>query len=110
VTGMGGNSGAIKPSPTGGIVLHRDPHAHGDVAEFTGKIEALIYDRFGDFAGFLLEETRDGHIAEFESRQPGIAALAGAAWEDGITVSVRASHADEHRPTSILFRREAGPL
>lgn len=40
---------------------------HGEL-EFTGKIAGLIYDRFGDFDGFLLLSER-GHERRFYARE-----------------------------------------
>lgn len=119
VNDLGGNSGTIVPSPTGGIVKWPPPghpgrpgHPHlpdhGDVQEFVGKIEALVHDRFGDFEGFVLEERHTGDFIRFESRQPGIAELAKEAWGHDIAVSIVTAHDDWHRPTGIVFRRNAG--
>jgi hypothetical protein len=72
--------------------------------EFTGKIEALIYDRFGDFAGFKLR-TEQGHEHEFRGRELAIETLVKGAWIERSVVSV---HVEEHRrdwPTSIVLRR-----
>lgn len=58
VDGLGGNSSTVIPSPYGAI-----PQPRHRRCEHTGKIEALIYDRLGDFEGFrLLTEHGDGTI------------------------------------------------
>jgi hypothetical protein len=65
VAGLGGNPGAIKPSPGGvlpfPIVRGAEPYEH------TGKIVAISYDRFGDFDGFKL--------LTFEGREFGFRSL-----------------------------------
>src|SRR5277367_6053652 len=59
ILGMGGDPAKILPSPLGtanqpigqrGLpILHP---VHPDEHKFVGKVEAVIYDRFGDFEGF----------------------------------------------------------
>ena len=58
VHGFGGDPGKIPPSP-GGIVPGlpkppKPPHRREEMIEVTGKVVSLIYDRFGDFAGFVV--------------------------------------------------------
>ena len=109
VGGLGGNPGKILPSPSGNVPGHplphpRPPHHRPDIIEFTGKVVALVYDRFGDFDGFKLL-TEHGHEHEFRGREPAIEALVKGAWIERSVISV---HVDEHRrefPTSIVLRR-----
>src|SRR6185312_12224407 len=49
VTVFGGDPGQISPSPTGDGRKPPGP-APADEASFTGKISALVFDHFGDFA------------------------------------------------------------
>ena len=75
VGGFGGNPGQIPPSPSGnvpGVPPSRPPphHRREEIIEFTGKVVSLIYDRFGDFAGFRLL-TEHGHEHEFRGREHG---------------------------------------
>ena len=109
VGGFGGNPGKIPPSPSGNVPGHPihpqpPPHHRPGIMEYTGKVVALIYDRFGDFAGFkLLSE--HGHEHEFHGREPAIEALVKSAWIERSVISV---HVEEHRrehPTSIVLRR-----
>src|SRR5262249_8105105 len=66
---LGGDPGTIQPSPSGdgGGKPHPRPE---DQDCFTGKIAGLIYDRFGDFEGFVLN-TREGE-RKYYSREKDI--------------------------------------
>jgi hypothetical protein len=48
IDGLGGNIGTIEPSPYGPQPLPK-PIERG--REHTGKVDGLVYDRFGDFGG-----------------------------------------------------------
>jgi hypothetical protein len=109
VGGFGGKPGQIPPSPSGTVPGHPThplpaPHHAAGLIEFTGKVIALIYDRFGDFAGFKLL-TEHGHEHEFHGREPAVEGLVKGAWIERSVISV---HVEEHRrewPTSIVLRR-----
>jgi len=83
---------------------HEHHHHHDDDERqgYTGKITGLIYDRAGDFDGFLLD-TDDGQRA-FDSREPGIEDVAGRAWSERILTSVYADAAEPWRPVRIVLR------
>ena len=112
---MGGNPGAIKPSPTGGIIPGRggthgggagmgDGHDGGDDRyEVTGKIEGLMHDRFGDFEGFVLALRSSGEHRRLYSHEDGIAALAERAWQHRTTVSVLTADEHSERPIEIIL-------
>ncbi len=91
VQGMGGDPGTIPPSGTGQVpgVGHKERRE-----EFTGKVAGLIYDRFGDFEGFLLE-TGDCDERRFASREGRMERVVREAWENRATVRVIV---DSHRP------------
>jgi hypothetical protein len=107
VGGFGGDPGQIPPSPSGNVPggpPHHPHHRREEIIELTGKVVSLIYDRFGDFAGFRLL-TEHGHEHEFHGREPAVEALAKSAWIERSVISV---HVEEHRrehPTSIVLRR-----
>jgi hypothetical protein len=110
VGGFGGKPGQIPPSQSGNVPghfppPHRPPHPGLEpVIEFTGKVVSLIYDRFGDFAGFRLL-TEHGHEHEFRGREEAVEALVKSAWIERSVISV---HVEGHRrewPTSIVLRR-----
>jgi Pro-kumamolisin, activation domain len=103
VQGLGGRPNAIQPSQWG--TFEPKPSAKGRrTAEYTGKVEGLTYDRFGDFEGFLLlTETGDAHV--FRSREAGIQALARFAWEDRVLITVLTGDEARDVPASIILRR-----
>jgi hypothetical protein len=95
VKAFGGNPAQIKPSPTGYVGPHHPTHGqpepfpgprHGQVA-YTGKIERLIFDRFGDFEGFVLR-TEHGVEMQFRSHELRVAELARWIWQARIRTTV----------------------
>jgi hypothetical protein len=112
ISGLGGDPAKITPSPTG--IYWRNPvqpvhghghgHGHGKTHDHTGKIEGIIYDRFGDFEGFLLL-TEHGEEILFRTHESEIEELVRFAWEDRIAITVVTDHHDPERPVSIILRR-----
>src|SRR5262249_60456590 len=104
----GGRPGNSRPRPpAAGRAVDPpcpEPPPHHRREEFTGKVVSLIYDRFGDFAGFRLL-TEHGHEHEFRGREQLVEALVKSAWIERSVISV---HVEEYRrdwPTSIVLRR-----
>ena len=102
VKAFGGDPARIGPSPTGQPGPHHPPHrqpepfpgpGHGQVAH-TGKIERLVFDRFGDLEGFVLR-TDHGEEKQFRSREEHVAELARWAWQARIRTTVLA---EVHEP------------
>jgi phospholipase C len=90
VDGLGGDAGDIQPSATGKLPATAGRgHRHGDHAGSleTGKIEALVFDHFGDFEGFILENGA-GERRTFHSRERNVEEVARRAWQEGIRTSV----------------------
>lgn len=87
VSGMGGDPGQVPATGTGIWERH---HHHQDRRQYTGKIERLTYDRFGDFEAFTLE-TETGAERRFASREPHLAELARRAWQERWRVEVVAA-------------------
>jgi hypothetical protein len=113
VLGFGGDPGQIKPSPTGDVGPNHRPHRHKEqVCEerrsFTGKPEGLIFDRFGDFEGFILD-TEDGDH-KFFSHEKGIEELAERAWRERLRITVWVERDEPHRPLSIVVRQPPVPF
>jgi Pro-kumamolisin, activation domain len=108
ITGMGGNPSQILPSPLGtanqpiGQPVHRKVHHPED--EFTGKVEAVIYDRFGDYSGFVMR-TEHGEERRFHGHEHEVEELVVHAWEDRIVISVGVGAGDPHWPAEIILRR-----
>lgn len=103
VQNLGGDPNKIPPSVTGyhPLPVHGLGKAH---EEFTGKVIAIIYDRFGDFEGFRLL-TEEGHEMSFHGREPEVESLIYRAWEERILITVRVHAHDRHWPASIIYRR-----
>ena len=116
VGAFGGDPTHVLPDPTGTRPgghdhPHRDrDHHHIPCLEHgvrvTGKITGLIYDRFGDFDGFLLD-TEDGERA-FRSREHEMEDLAKLAWTQRIMVTVLAEHRHSCELISLILRGHPG--
>jgi hypothetical protein len=109
VSFMGGDPVKVYPSPTGVWQMPYHPGGgrsggHGGHGEggrgpgepepergtdITGKVDALIYDHFGDFAGFVLE-TFHGHKHRFYSREVRIEERVRRACDDRLITTVLA--------------------
>jgi hypothetical protein len=104
VDSLGGDASGIQASSTGAVSFLSPP---GEQTTWRGKIEALSYDRFGDFEGFRLK-TDGGTQQIFRSRERHIADVARWAWQERIrvTIFVRKSEPDVperidlHAPTN----------
>ena len=96
VTFMGGDPAQIPATGTG--ILAPTQRERRSV----GKVESVLYDRFGDFEGFTLE-TMDGDYRRFSSREPAIALLVTRAWEHRYRICVIVDASRPHRPVSIEF-------
>ena len=99
--GIGGDPEGIPPS-LGGYRPGRpvcEPDEHR--LAFTGKVVSLVYDRFGDFCGFVLD-TEDG-ARRFAAREPEIERVVNRAWAERILTSVFAERHAPHRPEEIVL-------
>jgi hypothetical protein len=107
---FGGDPTKILPSPTG-QVGHKHHHRHHEREKrmaFTGKIAGLIFDRFGDFEGFLLDTEECER--EFFSREKDIEKLAERVWRERLRVTVWTECDSPHRPLSIIVRQPPVPF
>ena len=105
ITTFGGDPSGIAPSPRGDGGPKRGLKGERRF-ERTGKIASLLYDRFGDFEGFVLD-TEDGDRA-YESRERDMEALVERAWRERLRLSVWAERDAPHRPSRIALRRPQG--
>jgi len=108
VNGFGGNAGLIPPSGTGNLPgqgRKPEPGKGEGLREFSGKISGLIYDHFGDFEGFMLEEGCE-RPRRFRSREYRVARILRDAWHDRATVIVVTSVGDECCPIRIIVGGE----
>jgi hypothetical protein len=109
VGAFGGNPIEIWPSPTGeGRPQHRPVGSGDHVREYTGKIDGLIFDHFGDFEGFWLETSEGKH--EFASREAAIRTLAERAWRERLRISIFVEGDKPKRPLTIVLREPPASL
>jgi hypothetical protein len=110
VKGMGGDPNAIQPDGTGHVGptpggddddggFGVDAHGRGQA---TGKVSGLVYDHFGDFAGFLVE-VGCGPVLRFQSRECRVEALVRRAWAERATITVTHDRRHPHCPLEIIF-------
>ena len=108
VKGFGGDPCLILPSGTGALPGDGKQHepCHGDqLVKFAGKLAGLVYDHFGDFEGFILEEGCD-HVRRFHCRGHRLAHVLREAWKDRATVTVLTDSCDESCPIEVIVGGE----
>jgi hypothetical protein len=116
VDGSGGDANSVRPSLQGVPPKrrHRErPHRHPErvherLSGHTGKISGLIFDRFGDFDGFLLD-TEDGEL-RFVSREADMRDLGERAWRERLRITVWNEDEEPDRPLIIILRDPPAPL
>ena len=109
VQGLGGDPGEILPSPTGdGRRKHRRHEEGEERHAYTGKIAGLIFDRFADFEGFVLD-TEDGEH-KFFSHEKNMEELTARAWRERLRITVNAEHDQPHRPLTIIVGEPCTPF
>ena len=86
VRGLGGDPDSVEPSSTGNPPRKRPGGGHDHPALFTGKVEALYYDCFGDFTGFMMKSCEERF--RFRACEPGVERVVRAACHDRDTISV----------------------
>ena len=110
VSSLGGDPSQILPTPSGdGGHQPELPKPPGEHARFSGKIAGLIFDRFGDFEGFILDTEEEGERT-FHSREKEVAELVERAWRERLRITVFAEHHEPHRPFSIIIREPPVPF
>jgi hypothetical protein len=118
VRSFGGDPGQIMPSPLGNGVRgwHGHPghpghpghlphpgHPEHGLDSYTGKIDGIVYDHFGDFEAFILE-TNDGERYRFDSRETRVHSTVRRAWESRITATVVVRDSHPQRMLEIILR------
>jgi len=73
------------------------------VEETCGKVSAIIYDHFGSFEGFIVEE-ESAHQRRFFTREPPMLSLVERAWIDRIHVCVVSEKSEPDIPRRVIFR------
>ncbi len=99
---FGGDPSQIEPSPEGNGTPKHAPKG-GKRFERTGKIAGLIYDRFGDFEGFILD-AEEGERT-YDSRERDMERLVERAWRERIRLSVWAEQEAPQRPLRVVLHR-----
>jgi hypothetical protein len=110
VVSFGGDPAAIPPSQTGDVptkepLQPRPPFTPVGKCEFTGKVVAIHYDRFGDFCGFtiLSEEGREHCLRGCEH---AVEELVRRAWTERNVVNVLVEEHDRYWPVTITLRQQ----
>jgi len=100
IRGMHGDPDKIKPSPWG--VVEEPSREQKRVQSFTGKVDGIVYDHFGDFEAFVLE-TLEGEHRRFVSHEPNVLKLVHRAWAHRILTTVMVRHHRPERPIEIIL-------
>jgi len=106
---LGHDPNTIPPSQVGNVPGKR-PVPPGPPAppvgkhEYTRKVVAMHYDRFGDFCGFVIL-SEAGHEHRFLGREHAIEELVRRAWIERTVVSVLAEEHDRGWPVTLVLRR-----
>jgi hypothetical protein len=119
VAGLGGDPAKIPPSLGGYQPPCPEPGGDGDGDDdrdrliTVGKIVGVVFDRFGDFAGFD-QLTEHGHEYRYVSREAGIERIVQLAWRERWVVEVvakRRGHDEDAvlRVERVVLRRRAVP-
>ncbi len=99
VDGLGGNSGAIQPSPNGvppGQIVKTAEQ------EYTGKVCQVLFDCFGEFEGFVLTDCEGSHT--FKTRERGIEEIVLRVCKERLRLSVYVERGQEHRIRKLVIR------
>ncbi len=109
VNALGGNASTIPPTETGlwpglpgfgkGTGTGHEPH---DCSSWTGKVNGIVYDHFGDFQAFVLE-TFEGERRRFDSIEPSVLKLVHRAWAYRILITVLTHHDRPERPLEVTL-------
>jgi hypothetical protein len=108
VKGFGGDPVLILPSGIGALPgegKRPEPCGGDHLTKFVGKVAGLVYDHFGDFDGFTLEEGCD-QVRRFRSRGCRMALVLREAWKDRATVTVLTDSRDESCPIEVIVGGE----
>ncbi len=117
--GIGVDPNSIKPSPygasgppkrigSGGSHRGDDGCGHDHDHEATGKVNGVIYDRFGDFEGFCLL-SEEGCERRYWSREHEIEELIRYAWVARVVITVFSWVHEQEVPIKIILRHAPPP-
>jgi hypothetical protein len=77
--------------------------ARHDDEGITGKVAGLVFDRFGEFEGFVLAQLHGGE-RQFDSREKEIEQVISRAWAERVTTTILVRDKEPRRPVSIILR------
>lgn len=112
ILGMGGCPSQVQPSQLGtanqtigqkGLPLPHPTHHHEKEHGFMGKVESILYDRFGDFEGFLLR-TEHGEEKFFQGHESPMEELILSAWNQRMLISVTVDGHSDWPAKVVLLR------
>jgi hypothetical protein len=95
--GHGGHHGGHGGGHHGGHGGHQRHEKH------TGKVEGLVYDRFGDFDGFVFR-AEDGSEHRYRSRSGRIEELVLRAWRQRMVVEVHGQRGDPIDLAQVILK------
>jgi hypothetical protein len=106
VAQLGGDPEKIPPTPTGtwrgGPQLPERPRRPTAVDCYTGKVERIAYDRFGEFEGFVVV-TEQGPRIEFTTHERRMGELVTRTMAEGLTITVECTRQHPHAPLRVLL-------
>lgn len=105
---LGVDPNTIPPSQTGlvgGGVGPKPPCPVETDREVVGKVEAIVYDRFGDFRGFVII-TEAGHERHFRAHKSAVEHLVRESWVERTLVRVLADAHDPERVDQLVLLRQ----
>jgi len=108
VTSFGGDSITVLPSPIGWVpgMPEPEPEPPEKMCEICGKISCMIYDHFGEFEGFIVEQENGKHH-RFSSRENRIFKIVREAWDERRFICVLRNIVPMLSVQSLLKRKKA---
>ena len=104
IIGMGRDPSNIPSCPNGYQPPSKAPAKQHREHGHTGKVNGVVYDRFGDFEGFHLL-TEEGHERIYFSREDEIEELVRYAWAERVVITVLSEAHRPEVPVKIILRR-----
>lgn len=123
VKALGGDPAEIEGSPEGVLPpgargkgyweaspgeAERDRERDGERVGCTGKVSKLVYDRFGDFEGFVLD-AEEGELF-FIAREAELEEVVRRAWAERVLTTVYSDGGDRRRPQAIVLNAPPPPF
>lgn len=99
VDGLGGDSAGILPSPNG---VPPESVTRFTEREYTGRVCEVVFDCFGAFTGFVLNDCKSAHT--FKTRERGIEEIVLRACKERLLVSVYFETGPARRILRLVIR------